>query len=84
MRFTVVWVMFAQNELARIWNNASDRAAVTAAANRIDLLLQRDPASKGESRGGSTRVLFETPLAVTFRVSELDRQVYVLDVWRTR
>ncbi|HEY1861617.1 MAG TPA: hypothetical protein VGG61_14750 [Gemmataceae bacterium] len=30
MTFTVVWVMYAQNELARIWNNAPDRAAVTA------------------------------------------------------
>jgi plasmid stabilization system protein ParE len=84
MTFTVVWVMYAQNELARIWNNAPDRAAVAAAANRIDSLLRRNPIALGESRGGTTRVFFEPPLAITFRISEPDRMVYVLDVWRTQ
>jgi hypothetical protein len=83
MTFTVVCVMFTQNELARFWNNAPDRAAVTAAANRIDSLLRRSPSSLGESRGGTTRVFFEPPLAITFRISDSDRIVYVLDVWRT-
>jgi plasmid stabilization system protein ParE len=84
MKFFVIWARAAQDERARVWNNAVDRAAVTAAANRIDSLLRRNPSSMGESRGGTTRVLFVTPPAVTFRVSEPDLQVYVLDVWRTR
>jgi plasmid stabilization system protein ParE len=72
MTFFVIWVRAAQDELARIWNNAPDRAAVTAAANRIDSLLRHNPSSVGESRGGTARILFVARLAITFRVSESD------------
>jgi hypothetical protein len=82
MKFTVVWTRAVQNELARIWMNASDRADVTAASHGIDSLLRRDPISVGVPRSGSARVLLVAPLAVTYRVSEADCMVHVLDIWR--
>jgi hypothetical protein len=43
MRYTVVWLLSALRDLAALWNNAPDRAAVTDAANAIDIALARDP-----------------------------------------
>jgi plasmid stabilization system protein ParE len=84
MIFTVVWIPKAEAMLARIWNAAKDRAAVAEAADRIDALLKRDPLTVGESRSGSLRVLYSLPLAVHYEVSEMDRLVRVLRVWRVR
>lgn len=56
MKFTVVWKPTPADDLARIWSAATDRGAVAAAADQIDLLLRADPESVGESRSGSTRV----------------------------
>jgi hypothetical protein len=84
MKYTVVWKPSAEAMLAHLWNTATDRHAVTRAANQIDLWLQRDPLSQGESRSGSVRVLVVPPLAVHFQVLELDRLVQVLKVWRIR
>jgi len=52
----------AQQELADLWINASDRNAVTSAADEIERLLALDPLAQGESRGGNKRLLFEPPL----------------------
>jgi hypothetical protein len=82
MNYTVAWKSSAEQELARLWLNAPNRAAVTAAANRVDVLLGTDPHGQGESRWGATRVLFEGPLAVLFEIDEQDRFVDVLKVWR--
>jgi len=84
MKYTVLWKPTAEADLARIWTAATDRNAVAAAADRIDALLARDPHSRGESRGGSIRIMVELPLAVHFRVQDADRMVYVLKVWRPR
>src|SRR5438309_11424973 len=70
MNYTVIWKSSAEQELARLWTQASDRTAVTSAANAIDIALQRDPSVKGESRSGATRIMISAPLAVHFRVSE--------------
>lgn len=43
--FQVEWEEIAENELARIWLNASDPQAVTAAQAQADQYLSRDPAS---------------------------------------
>ena len=80
MTFTVLWKPSAETRLASIWTDSSDRGAVTSAANQIDALLHSDPASRGESRSGTTRILIVPPLAVTFEVHDLDRTVYVLAV----
>jgi plasmid stabilization system protein ParE len=82
MNFTVEWSPSALSDLADIWNNAADQAAVTAAANAIDDLLGRDPVHQGESRAGNTRILSVVPLAVFYDVEVTNHQVTVWDVWR--
>lgn len=81
MIFTVVWKPTATSELAEIWLNAADRAAVTAAAHQIDTSLRVDPFTQGESRSGNRRILFAPPLGVDFEIEALDRRVDVLRVW---
>jgi plasmid stabilization system protein ParE len=80
MKYTVVWQPLAEQKLAAIWTDASDRKAVTSAANAIDRLLQLDPELKGESRSGSERVLIVPPLTVAFEIREPDRMGRVLSV----
>jgi hypothetical protein len=46
MKYTVGWKPSAEQELARLWLSAPVRAAVTAAANRIDALLGSNPARR--------------------------------------
>jgi mRNA-degrading endonuclease RelE of RelBE toxin-antitoxin system len=81
MKYTVIWKPSAQNELAKLWMEAKNRNRVRSAADKIDALLKIDPSSRGESRGGFSRILFVPPLAVHFTVSEPDRTVTVLAVW---
>lgn len=78
----VEWTEVALERLAAIWTRANDRAAVTAAVNRIDATLQRDPEAQGESRDEGRRILIESPLGVLFQVSPTDRVVLVLAIWR--
>lgn len=82
MNYTVVWLPIAEQKLAGIWTTAEDRAAASAAANEIDLLLKTTPRSCGESRGGVLRVMFVGVLGVEYELSEEDRLVRVLTVWR--
>lgn len=46
-RYTVVWVEGAERELANLWLDATDRRAVTDAADEIDRALARDATTKG-------------------------------------
>jgi hypothetical protein len=82
MRYTVLWVPRAEQELADIWTNAADRDAVTRAAHEIDQRLQRDAPNQGDSRPAGRRILFVPPLGVIFKVEELDRIARVYHVWR--
>lgn len=82
MKYTVVWKPEAEEELARMWNEAQDRRELTAAANAIDRLLRTSPQDQGESRSGATRIMFVHPLGVIYDVEEQDRLVSVLSVWR--
>jgi hypothetical protein len=61
MRYTLTWHPSAEQELANIWLNATDRQAITSAANSIDHLLEFDPLSRGEEFYGD-RILVELPL----------------------
>jgi hypothetical protein len=81
MTFTVVWTPSALNELATIYNQATDKAAVTVAADWIDYELRRNPIGVGESRQGPTRVLVADPLRVSYDVSPDDCLVSVWAVW---
>jgi plasmid stabilization system protein ParE len=82
MSYSVTWQPAAENQLADLWLNAPDRDAITAAADRIDRLLSRDPANVGESRAGSRRVVIDSPLVVFYEVREAQQAVYVLRVTR--
>jgi hypothetical protein len=82
MKWTVVWRPTAESRLAELWTEAADRDAVARAADQMDARLARDPQTQGESRSETTRLLIIEPLAVLFDISELDRLVAVLKVWR--
>jgi hypothetical protein len=62
--WTVVWLPDAENELAELWINSSDRDRLTAAADQIDKILRHDPEAIGESRAHGRRILIVPPLAV--------------------
>ena len=82
MKYTVLWVPKAEQELARIWMEAKDRKAVTTAAHSIEFELRHDPNSKGESREFDRRILLVPPLGVLFKVRPEDRFIHVLSIWR--
>lgn len=82
MKFTVVWLPSAEQELARLWLTASDRAQVGEIADRIDATLSRDPLAIGESRGGHTRIVIAPPLTILYDVDEPNRLVRVWNLWR--
>ena len=82
MKFTVVGKPNAVDALASIWMAATDRKAVTDAANRIDHLLGTLPSDVGESRVANIRFLNESPLAIYYDVFEDDRRVAVWAVWQ--
>lgn len=82
MRYTVIWLYPALDQLTTLWNDGPDRNAVTAASHRIDIRLANDPLNEGESRGGSERITFESPLQLLFRVFETEQEVHVAEVRR--
>ena len=79
-RFTVIWSQAAQDRLAQFWIAATDRAAVSAAANAIDRELAEDPGEKGVEVAPAIFELTVLPLRVLYEVSEADRQVKVAGV----
>jgi hypothetical protein len=81
MKWTVVYRSSAQDQLANIWLSAPNPQAVADAADEIDRILGRNPHNAGESRGDTTRVLVERPLAVLFEVFADDAIVEVFSVF---
>jgi len=82
MKWTVVYLPDAEQELAALWLDPDAHADVTDAANRVDHLLRRDPEKAGESRAEEGQyVVFVAPLGVLFRVKPDDRLVEVIHVW---
>jgi len=47
VRYTVVWTPQARGHLANLWMAATNRQAVSDAANRIDRALRDDRETKG-------------------------------------
>lgn len=80
MKWTVTYYPSAQDELATIWMDATDREAVSVAAREIEHLLCTDPLSVGESRGGKRRLIIEPPLAVDYQADPEDMLVRVVRV----
>jgi len=79
-RYTVVWHEDAQNLLAEVWLNSSNRIAVTAATHAIDIQLASDSESKDIPVEGDLRELVVPPLRVWFSVREPDRLVKIVHV----
>jgi hypothetical protein len=79
MRFTVIWSQHAQDQLAPLWLNATDRNVVTAAQYQVDQLLLVDPDTRGIPFFGS-RLLLVAPPHILFTINTADMQE-VYDVW---
>ncbi len=77
----MLWAGEAEQRLAALWNKATNRQAITTAADAIDKQLNLDLETVGESRPDGTRILLVPPLGILFTVTELDRIVSVLTVW---
>ncbi len=81
MKYTVVWVPAAQDALARLWLRASDRQAVSDAADRIEVTLRHDPDRKVTPLG-KLFVYEAFPLAVLCAIDPGDCMVRVISVKR--
>jgi hypothetical protein len=81
MKFTVVYLPSAEEQLAELWLKAEDQEAFAGAANEIERMLASNPLGVGESRVASLRIVFEPPLAVVYDVREADSLVKVWAVW---
>ncbi|MGH7139851.1 MAG: hypothetical protein ACREHD_29280 [Pirellulales bacterium] len=83
MNYRVRWSAVAEDELTRIWLQASDRDEVTKAAQSIDKRLAGNAPNEGESRVRG-RIIFASPLAARYRVYQNSNDVEVAHVWRYR
>lgn len=80
--YTVEWKPIAEAQLANLWQQGPDRAAVAAAADWLDAELAKNPHGLGESRDGDVRIVFVDPLVALFEVFDAANRVDVLKVWR--
>jgi hypothetical protein len=83
MRYRVLWTPSAEQELADIWLNATDRGAVTSASHTINRLLTWNPDTRGTLRFDTVRTLTVPPIGVDFEVVDQDLIVWVLSDWDT-
>jgi hypothetical protein len=81
--YGVRWTKSAREELASAWVDAdsTQRAAITAAAVKIDEVLQSSAHEFGESRVNDRRIGFVPPLGFVFSVNDELRRVKVLHIW---
>jgi hypothetical protein len=86
MSFIIYRTQSAMSPLEKTWEEGDDsqRGAVLLALHRIDQELLSEPQTKGESRPGNVRILFEAPLAVFFKVDEVNQVVHILRTWPYR
>ena len=77
MNYTVEWTSVAENQLADIWAQAPDRAAVTAADAAIHRVLQRHPLTQGTDVSEGLRKLRVPPLTVYYQVNQAQQIVEV-------
>jgi len=84
--FRVRWEGKALNELTTLWTESASalRSSITAATSQIDQLLRTAPRQQGESRPGGQRILFVSPLGITFRIEADGQTISVLRVWLFR
>jgi hypothetical protein len=80
MKYTVVWLHEAEDELALLWLAASDRNAITAAQAKIDKELAREPEVVGAHVAEGLYQVHIGPLKASFEIEESDRVVRVVAV----
>jgi hypothetical protein len=80
MNYRVVWNRKALRELAAIWTRASNRTAVSVAANYIERSLILDPHRQGVPYGRRNRKTFVSPLSVEYLINDRDQSVTILRV----
>ena len=80
IRYTVVWLRDAIDDLGEIWLAPQDRNAVTVASAKIDRDLASDATAKGKPLSEGLRVYDAPPLRAVFSVSDPDRKVEVARV----
>jgi hypothetical protein len=80
--FVVHWLQSALDALSAMWVQADSdlRKAITDASHRVELILRNDPLDEGESRYGTSRIMFVPPLAVTFQIESDGISVTILHV----
>ena len=82
MNYTVIWEPRAENDLTNAWLAATDQLAVTNAAHRLDLALERHPLVIGLPRNSSVnRTAVDLPLGIDYEIIEDDKIVRVIRAW---
>ncbi len=81
MKFTVAWKPRAENELAAIWMNSSNPAAITEAANRIDAVAANAMVQFAFQPHRIIQQLYLEPLGIAFEFSPTDRLITIIAVW---
>jgi len=81
MKYTVLYVPEAEEQLAQLWLDTEDRAAFSLASNEIDRRLAANPLDEGKSRASGLRIFLVPPLGVIYRVSPPDKTVHVVEIW---
>jgi len=82
--YTVAWLPEAALEFANVWLHLdpNQQAAVLAELKVFKQALVADPFGHGESREHGTRVMFEAPLGIRYRLEGDGYTVSILRVWR--
>lgn len=76
-QFRVEWEPAAEDELARIWLDATDPPAITKAQAQADQLLARDPVKYGRHLSEGLYSIQIPPLVLTYAIDLMDRTVEV-------
>lgn len=85
MNYRVDWTEEAERGLAAEWVAAADRAAVTAAARRLEQRLGYDPFGLGEAREDfDKRIVFDGPIGMVYQVRVPAREVVIVSVGPAR
>jgi hypothetical protein len=80
MKFQIIWLPGAEEELTQIWLEAADCAAITKAVFDIEQALRTDPLNQGESRGGVHRAIAAGPVVVAYEPHPDDLRVEVISI----
>ncbi len=80
MKYSIVWLQPAVDQLLALWLKDLDRSAITAAADEVDSTLANDPVLRGETLAGPFRILLIDPLQVVYRITPTSRiRLTILD-----